>query len=231
MKSLSLLRVAAAFLLLAAAPAAAQQVNSPYRFVEHGQTIGVFGAQVSTNEGPLGVGPKSGVGFGARYGIAVSGPFVVELELLFTPTTRAVVDTSFTTPDSARTVKGEADVSLLTALGNVRFNVTGGRTWNRLQPFLLFGGGLATDLAGASDADTLVAEDVRYDAGSSFAGQLGAGVEWHLSPTWAVRLDARTVLWKVKNPTAFRVQEDQVVLPADQWENHGVFSAGLSIRF
>jgi hypothetical protein len=27
------------------------------------------------------------------------------------------------------------------------------------------------------------------------------------------------------------VQEDEVVLPADQWENHGVFSAGLSIRF
>lgn len=230
MKPLALLRTAMLLLAIGALPATAQRIDSPYRFVEHNQTAGVFGASLSTSRGPLGLGPESGPAFGARYGIGISGPFAVEVELMYSPTSRAVVDTAFNA-DSTHVIRGEADVDLLVAMLNIRFNLTGGRTWNRLQPFAVLGVGAAADLAGDAVADTLVAEDARFTMGTSFAGQLGAGVEYHLSPGLALRVDARTLLWKLENPTAFRLQDTSAVLAADQWENNTALTAGISIRF
>ena len=231
MKSVTLLSCGAA-LLLAAAPAAGQRIDSPYRFVEHSQTAGVLLGHVSTSKGPLGLGPESAVAFGGRYGISVMGPIVVEVELLYSPSTRAVLDTAYAAgPDSAHVVAGEADMNLLVGMANLRFNVTGPRTWNRIQPFGLFGVGIISDLAGSAAAEEEVPADARLEFGTGFAGQLGAGAEYHLSPRWAVRADARTALWKLKNPTAFRLQGESVVLPADQWESNTVLTAGLSMRF
>lgn len=231
MKSVTLLSCGAA-LLLAVAPAAGQSIDSPYRFVEHSQTAGLLGGHISTAKGPLGLGPESAIAFGGRYGITVTGPFVFEVELMFAPTTRAVLDTAFTSgPDSAHVVAGEADMSLLLGMANLRFNVTGARTWYDLQPFVIFGGGIITDLAGDAAADEDVVADARFEFGTSFAGQVGLGAEYHLSPRWTLRADARSALWKLKNPTAFRLQDEERVLPADQWESNTVLTAGFSMRF
>src|SRR5690606_12822379 len=128
---------------------------------------------ISTSKGPLGLGPESTPAFGGRYGITVTGPFVLEVELMFSPATRAVLDTAFTSgPDSAHVVAGEADMNLLLGMANLRFNVTGARTWYNLQPFVIFGGGIITDLAGDSPADEDVAADARLEFGTSFAGQV-----------------------------------------------------------
>lgn len=231
MKSVTLLSCGAA-LLLAAAPAAGQRIDSPYRFVEHNQAAGVQLGHISTSQGPLGLGPESTPAIGARWGITVTGPFVLEVELLYAPATRSVRDTAFTAgPDSTHVVVGEADMNLLLGMANLRFNVTGARTWYRLQPFILFGGGIITDLAGAAAAEEDLAADVRLDTGTGFAGQFGVGAEYHISPRWTLRADARSALWKLKNPTAFRLQEVDRNLPADQWESNTVLTAGVSMRF
>lgn len=231
MKSKWVSRALLVLLALHAAPIAAQRLDSPYRFLDHGQQAGVFASYLLPSEGRLGVGPQSSPGVGLRYGIAVSGPFSVEVEALFSSMTRSVVDTSFTTPDSARVVRGEGDFALLAAMGSVRLSLTGNRTWNGLQPFALFGAGVVSNLAGDSPADTLVAEDARFTFGTSFAGQLGAGAEYFFSQRWSARFDARTALWKLKNPVAFRLGERGRLVPADEWEGNSIFSAGLSLHF
>lgn len=227
--------LAALLALAAGMPAAAQErIDSPYRFLDHGQGAGIVVGYLAANEGRLGLGPQSAPALGLRYGIVVTGPLQIELEALYAPTTRAVVDTSFTTPDSARVIRGEADMGLLVATANLRFNVTGQRTWHGLQPFLIFGVGLAADLAGAQSEDEAVAADVRFDLGTSFAGSLGAGLEWYPAERWSVRGDLRTLLWKLKAPPAFLLEndvEEDRAIPNDEWEQNGLLAVGLAFHF
>jgi hypothetical protein len=227
--------VATLLALLWCAPAAAQErIDSPYRFLDHTQGAGAVLGYFFANQGRLGAGPASSPAAGLRYGIVVTGPIQVELEGLFAPTTRTVVDTSFTTPDSTRVTRGEADMSLLIAMASLRLNVTGQRTWRGVQPFALFGIGVASDLSGLQGADDAVAADARFDFGTSFAGSLGAGLEWYPAQHWSLRADARTLLWKLKAPAAFRLQNDAEadrVIPADEWEQNGLLSAGIAFHF
>ncbi|MEX0907794.1 MAG: hypothetical protein WD054_05645, partial [Gemmatimonadota bacterium] len=158
-------------------------------------------------------------------------PFLAGVELGFAPANRTVRDTTFMQADSVFTPLGEADMNLLLAFANLRFNVTGTRTWHSLQPFMVIGLGAAVDLAGASELDADVPGNARFDYGTSFAGQLGAGVEWFPSTRIGVRLDARNVLWKLEVPEAFLLTEHGRTLPASEWEQNYLVSAGISVHF
>jgi hypothetical protein len=211
------------------AAATAQAISSPYRFIDESQAIGLFGGYISAGKGSVGLGPKGGPVFGARYSIRLSGPFTIEIEPAFFKTTRPVLDT--TVVDSARAQVGEADLALVLANGSLRFNITGARTWHGLQPFFLFGGGAAVDLSGTSEDDELVTGEARFDFGTSFAGQLGGGVEWYASKRLTLRLDARNALWKIKTPLAFVSDSFGQNAPREEWVQNGFFTVGLSFRF
>jgi hypothetical protein len=212
--------------------AVGQQIRSPYRFVDTSQFGGVSGGQMFASRGRLDTGPDNGPLLGVRYGLRVSGPFAVGAEISYVPSTRIVRDTVFVTADSLYRELGEADINLLAVLVNLRFNVTGSRTWNRLQPFVLLGAGAALDVAGTAAADTLVMPtDARFDFGTSFAGQIGTGIEWFPSASVSARVDAHNVLWKLKVPDAFRLTERGVNFPESEWEQNFVLSAGLSFHF
>jgi hypothetical protein len=227
-------RVGLVLVLLACltSAAAGQQIRSPFRFIDTSQFVGVWGGQVSATRGRLGTGPDDAPMAGVRWGIRVSGPFTIGAELGYMPSTRIVRDTVFVAEDSVYRALGEADINLLTALANVRFNVTGARTWHNLQPFARFGAGAAIDVAGTAVADTLVQPaDARFDFGTSFAGQIGAGVEWFPSSAFSARIDVHSVLWKLKVPEAFGRTERGARLPRSEWEQNFVLSAGLSFHF
>jgi hypothetical protein len=206
-----------------------QTITSPYRFIEQSQAAGAFGGYITTSKGTFDLGPESGPVFGLRYGIRLSGPFTVEADAGFFPSKRLVQDTVLA--DSIIQPVGEADINLLMVIASLRFNLTGPRTWHRLQPFVLFGVGAALDLSGTSafEEDALEA-DVRFDFGTSFAGQIGGGIEWYPAERFTLRLDARNVLWNVDTPIAFvRVFGEEI--EEDEWLQNGVFTLGLSIRF
>ena len=225
----------ALFAALAAAPflltadASAQAVGSPYRYVVKQQHVDVFGGYIWPAEGRLGVGPKAGSTFGARWGTTITGPIAFELEATYAGLKRPVVDTAFAA-DSSHIVKGEADFDVLAVLGNVRFNLTGPRTWHSVQPFVLIGGGVGIDLSRENAADTLVARDVRFGFGTSFAGNLGAGFEYFVTPKVGVHVDGSMLLWKLKAPTAF-ITKGPGVIPASEWERNFKMTAGLSLHF
>src|SRR5690606_2531270 len=116
---------------LLATPAAGQTIRSPYRHLEHSQAGGLFVGYVVTDRGSLELGPGSAPVFGARYGIRLSGPFTVEGEAAFVPTSRRVVDLETDEEgDTHMPVRlRNADISLLVLSGALRFNLTGPRTY------------------------------------------------------------------------------------------------------
>jgi hypothetical protein len=220
---------ALAALGLGAGPTSAQAITSPYRFLDRGQSIGPFAGYIAASKGSIGFGPSSGPVFGARYGIRITGPFTLEAEAAYFPTTRAVLDT--VPADTTVEVVGEADLALAIAWAALRFNLTGPRTFHGVQPFLLFGGGAAIDVAGDAAAEEDLAPDVRFDFGTSFAGELGAGIEWFLSPSAALRLDGRNLLWRLKTPLPFLQGARSLVFTDREWAQNFQLSAGFSLYF
>lgn len=227
-------RIAVIVGVLACLPSASagQQIRSPYRFIDTTHFLGISGGQVLTTQGRLLTGPDDAPMALVRWGMRVSGPFSIGAEVGYMPSTRIVRDTVFVTPDSVYRSLGEADFNVITVLGNVRFNVTGARTWNNLQPFGLFGAGAAFDVAGTAAADTLVQPvDARFEFGTSLAGQIGAGVEWFPSERLSARIDAYNLFWRLKVPEAFGRTLRGERFPRSEWEQNVVLSAGLSFHF
>jgi hypothetical protein len=216
-------------LVLPAHAVAQASINSPYRFIDQSQAAGIWGGVVSSSRGTVDIGPQGGPILGLRYGIRLSGPFTIEADLGYFPSTRAVRDSVVV--NNQREQIGEADINLLIGLATLRFNLTGSRTWHGLQPFAGFGGGAALDLAGSTAQEEALPANIQFDFGTSFAGHFGGGIEWFPSDRLSVRLDARNELWKVKTPFAFLLGPLGVETPEDEWVQNGVFTLGLSYRF
>ena len=230
-----------ALMLLAvalAAPAGAQQVDSPYDFVETAQGIRVFGGYVFTDRGTLGIGPGSGPVVGAGYNIRISGPFEFDAQTSFLPTSRTVYDI---TPTDSATLRedptaglvelGTADLALLLIDATLRFDLTGPRTWHRLQPYALIGAGGVFTLASDNSAEESLPTDVdlRVRFRNGFTGHVGAGVEWHLARRFTLRADARDLLWKIRVPSGF-FQPGRII-DDEQWVQTAHVTLGVVWRF
>lgn len=231
MKRIPSLLLGASAALLIAAPVAAQQLDSPYRFLEHNQAIGIYGGYLNAAEGRVGAGAHAAPMFGVNWGIRVSGAFAVGADVGISPTKRTVRDTAFVVEDSAFAALGEVDMTLLIAMANLRFDVTGARTWHGLQPFLLVGLGVSHDMSGTSELDLEQFQEARFSHGTSFAGQLGAGLEWFPSSRVSLNAAARNILWKLEVPEAFLLTERGRTMPRSDWEQNFVVAAGLSFHF
>lgn len=226
-------RILSIFVLAILAPASlgAQNIDSPFRFLDHGQYAGVWGGYISSEEGRIGIGPQPAPAFGASWGLRVSGPFSVGLDIGYMPSTRTVRDTVFVAADSMFRATGEADVSLVTAMGNLRLNLTGARTWYGFQPYGVLGAGVAVDLADLTEEEQALDPTLRYDFGTSFAGLFGAGVDWFPTSRISLRADARSLLWKLSVPDAYRLTANGRSLSDSEWEQNLALTAGLSIHF
>jgi opacity protein-like surface antigen len=228
---LHILAICAACAACLTAPAAAQRIDSPYRFVDHSQYFGIYGGLLAAEEGVFALGPHPGTMVGARWAIRVSGPISLGVDLSYTPTQRTVRDTVFVAADSMYRAVGDTDMRLLAVMGDVRFNITGARTWHGLQPFVGVGVGAVTDLAGRPAIEEDLETTARYDFGTSFAGHVGAGVDWFAADRISLRLDGRNMLWRLGVPEAFLLTERGQALSRSTWENNFLVSAGVSYHF
>lgn len=225
--------------LVGTTPASAQAITSPYDFVEGSQTFYGFGSAVFTDRGTLDTGPGSGYAAGAGYQLRISGPFVLDIRATYLPTDRRVyTDTS--TPEDTLALRadpmfgleqiGTADLSLMLLDASLRFNVTGPRTWHRIQPYFAIGVGGALVAASDNSVEAQLPDDrelrVRFQNG--FTGHVGAGFELFLTDRLAMRADARNLFWKLEIPRDFlatgRVIDDQ------QWVQSVHLGLGLSFR-
>jgi len=191
-----------ATLLVAAAPMAtsAQTVPSPFRFIETRQEAGIFAGAVSAARGRFGFGPGGGLTAGARWGIDLTGPLGFEATAGVISGTRDVVNPAKVVGDQRI---GEADVRMGVVDARLRFTLTGDRTWHRLTPFVVAGGGLVFDASPTAALDAELEEDDRFQMTNSFFGTAGGGARLFLTERLALRGDAVFSLWKLKTPPGF----------------------------
>ena len=226
--------------LAGTAPAGAQDIASPYDFVEGSHALYGFGAAVFTDRGTLDTGPGSGYAAGIGYNFRISGPFNLGVRASFFPTGRRVYTDSATVADSLAlradpmtglTQVGTADLSLLLLDASLRFDVTGPRTWHRIQPYVVMGGGGALVLSQPNTGEDQLPPDaqlqVRFRNG--WTGHVGAGFEIYLTEHLTARIDARDVLWKIHIPQGFLTPGR--VIDTEQWVQSAHLGLGLTFRF
>lgn len=221
-------RAAATLAILAAAPAGAQSIPSPYRFIEEGQEAGAFVSYLSTDAGRFGFGPRSGITMGIRYGLELAGPIGLEGVATLAPLKRDVVG-----PGSVGGAPlEEAETALVFIEARLRFALTGRRTWRGMQPFVYAGAGVGFDARGSQSEDQLLTDVDRFDFGTKFVGSAGAGTRIVLPGPFVLRLDAGLLLYQLKTPSGF---EDPVwdlgEVPDSEWVTGKTFSLGFAYRF
>lgn len=222
-----------AFLALASATAAplAAQVghapeNSPYRELPYATGISALAGWFGGGGGSLGVGPHDGWMYGGRAQVRANRALSIGVGVMYGTLQRRVLDPK--APAGERD-KGLVDQSLLLPEAVITMNLTGGKSWHRLAPFLGFGIGAA--IGGDTPEDTS-----GYDFGTKFSFAPFAGVRFMPSPRLALRGEVRGNLWKLSYPISYRTTNDQGdVIIADgtvgEWVMSEFFLFGFSVYF
>jgi hypothetical protein len=206
----------------------AQQIPSPYRFIEETQSAGAFAGYLWTNSDALDLGPRPAPIVGLRYSIRLSGPVAGEASLGFMPSERTVFTNAATSGDTTEVVLQEVGVTnmrILLAEAGLRFSLTGARTWNGLAPYVIGAGGVVADLAGQESVE--LDEDERFDFGPGFAVGLGAGTEWFVGQRFSLRAEIRDQIWRISIPSGLRATgQDEA-----RWTNNFGVTLGAALHF
>ncbi len=167
---------------------------SPYRDIRKGHAITATGGYLTGNGGDLNVGPHDGAVFGGRYDIRTSRTIQFGLGLAHGSLDRFIVN-PFVALANRRT--GPVSQSVTFAEVNIQFNLTGGKSWRRLAPFVAGSGGLA--FASDTPADTS-----RYEFGNKFYIAPAVGFRFFVTDRIHLRGEARLTFWKLNYPTTFQ---------------------------
>lgn len=212
-----------------AGEARAQEIPSPYRFIENSQEGGAFVGLLELGGGQFELGPRGGPLIGLRYSINVNGPVNFEALASLLSSERWIIDPA--RPAGDRRV-GEADADIGLLEGSLKFSLMGQRTWNSLGPYLLVGGGLAFDVSGDQSADLIVPPEDRFDFGSTFIGHLGTGVRWLPSESFLLRADGRFTLWQLDTPEGFFDTDLEIENPPEsEWVSGVSLTLGAALLF
>lgn len=220
------------------ATAAAQEISSPYSFVESRQDLGPFVGWLATGRGGADVGPKAGFVYGLQYTISVTGPLSIGVVGTYFPAERDVIDPS--TEGAGPLVVGTEEIEILTIDGRLQLNLTGSRTWHNLMPFVLVGGGIAVDLTGdtgctlnSTRADCRVLPRERFDFGNSFLVQAGIGTAWYSGGPLGARITLLDKIWNFETPEGFFDPGTDLdpVPPEDEWTNNFQLTVALTYWF
>lgn len=203
--------------------------SSPYRDIRKGHTITPTAGLFSGDGGDLGIGPHDGPVFGVRYDIRTASALQLGVGVSHGSLERFIVN-PFVTLANRRS--GPVSQSVTFAEVNVQLNLTGGKSWHRLAPFVGSGGGVA--LAGGTPADTS-----GYNFGNKFYLTPNAGFRFFLSDRLHLRGEARATFWKLNYPTTFQQEPgEEPGAPAvitgnnlSEWTASWWLQAGLGYSF
>jgi opacity protein-like surface antigen len=207
--------------------------RSPYRDIRQGHvitpTVGHFGG----NGGDLGLGPHNGTVYGLRYDVRSNSFLQLGLWVQRGDLERQIVDPFVRLADR---VQGPVQVPVTMAELSLQFNLTGGKTWNRLAPFIGMGGGVAT--SGSVPQDTS-----GYKFKNKFYFAPSAGLRIFLTERIHLRGEVRGVFWQLKYPDSFAqeppaepgtIENPNAVLPAgklDEWTTSLTYHVGVGYSF
>jgi hypothetical protein len=139
--------------------------------------------------------------------------------------------------DTGDEIIGEAQIDVLTFEMRLKLNLTGHRTWHRLQPFIIFGAGFAFEALQDRTLETLAGflEADVYDFGTRFKASAGGGFNIYLSNRLLLRVDGVLNLWKITTPSGFldasrEIPLDRALIPPSEWTAVKSLSIGLGWR-
>lgn len=207
---------------------AAQDISSPFRFVDERHSAQFVYGYAWADEGTVGLASAPGTLFGARYGFRVGGPLMLHVETVYFPSTRTVFDLT-DDEEPVREPVGEADIDLFLLNAGVRFGLTGPRAYRGLMPYVLVMGGGAFDLADAPPAEADVPAENRFDFGSAFTGVFALGTDLLVGSRLAIGVEARQSLWKIETPEPFILADTD--LPQEEWVGGPTVLVGATVRF
>jgi opacity protein-like surface antigen len=217
---------------VARSTAAGQNIPSPYAFVENSQAWEVFGGKADLDPGQLGLGPRDATVVGGGYAVAFAGSMNLDIGGTMFLSEREVLDVSLPVDDRSL---GRTDINVLLVDVRLRLNLTGQRTWHRLQPFIVFGGGVAFTTFTDRSLELLseMPRDQWYEFGTRFAATLGAGVSIHVTQKISLRVDGIMNLWKISTPLGWRtIAADPLGENIEsEWVNPGTIRVGAAWRF
>jgi len=191
---------------LAASPLAGQvgyaPEKSPFRDIRKGHTITAVAGYFGGSGGRFAVGPHNGTVFGGRYDIRTGGTIQLGLGVSYGTFERAIVDSFVSLTEPRFSSVGQ---SVTLADLTVQFNLTGGKSWHRLAPFV--GASVGIAFAGETQSDT-----TRYDFGNEFYLAPAAGFRFFLNDRIHLKSEIRAIFWKLDYPAIDRTDFSEWLL-------------------
>ncbi len=217
-------------LLFVAATASAQvghlPATSPFRDIEGGQELTVFGGHFNAGADPVGSAPKPGSVLGLLYQIHVGGPANVKVRYARSATTRNAVDP--TLGKANRSLGAHNSVVSLYDIG-MSLNLTGMKSYHSIVPTVNFGAGVASC--------TCTVDNDPFTFGTPFAISLGAGLRYVPGGHFQIRVDLNDYLYQLKTPGAYYINSADNTPVAAQgtartfWKNNPTLTIGVSRLF
>ena len=200
-----------AFLALLPAALAAQvghrPESSPYRDIRKGHTVTPYFGQFGGSGGRFEIAPHDGSIYGLRYDLRTGSTIQIGLAVARAKLQRLIVDPF----DSlSRRVSGPVDQTVTFAEANLQLNLTGGKTWHRLAPYV--GAGVGLTFPSGVPADTS-----RFELGKKIYLVPTVGVRIFVTDRLSLRGEARALFVKLKYPTTF--EDEPAAEPGDPPDN------------
>jgi len=167
--------------------------HSPYRDIAKGHTVTALGGYFGGSGGRFGIAPHDGTIFGIRYDIRNSSAIGLGLTLARADLDRLIVDPFVAL---ANRVSGPVQQTVSFFEADLQLNLTGGKSWHRVAPFVSTGVGLT--FPSGTPADTS-----GFELGRRFYFAPGAGFRLFLTNGVHLRAEARATFWKLKYPASF----------------------------
>ncbi len=202
--------VPATALLLIAAPVAAQvgsaPTASPYHDIRMATAWELAVGSIKGSGGPVPVGPRDGSFASFRALIRAENSLSLGLGIWASRTQRTVLNPNVAPEDQ---VVGTRDAHLLGGELLVQLNLTGGKRWHRLAPFLGVGVGVVRNTSGDEG------DPGGYEFGTKFYFAPLIGTRLFLADRLYLRAEARGYAWKLKYPLLYGVEPTQSPGTAD----------------
>ncbi len=214
----------AAFVVGGATPLLAQigypPTASPYRTIDRGLWVEVYGGRIFGSGGPLLVGPRDGDLVGGRLDLRGKNALQVSFGGWYANTVRNVVNAD----DSVATrVKGPFAEKMFAFQFGVQLNLTGGKTWHRLAPYATLNVGLVHG-QGPPASDTS-----GYSFGTKLYFSPALGTRLFINQRLFVSAQAQAFFWKLSYPASYSLEPSKQ--PGTASHSNAVNTTGSSSQY
>lgn len=197
-----------------AAPLSAQvghdPATSPFRDIRNGRWLEFYTGQIGGSGGPIPVGPRDGTVFGGRIDFRGRNTLQISFGAWYAATVRNIVDAD----DSIATrIKPAIKHSLFGGDANIQLNLTGGKSYRGIAPYVGFGLGVV------KGQKTPAADTSGYSFGTKFYFSPSAGTRLMLGQRLFLKAEGRLYFWSLKYPLNYSDE------PAKQPGTGDVFNA------